>query len=97
MTVSIVIFEAFKNDQHLGDFMDTLGSQTSSYHSYGDNVIFAAHEGSSRDLFDALKAATPGRNGGLVVIEAKDIQDSSWSVDGNTFDWLNEALPNYKA
>lgn len=97
MTVSIVFFDAFKNDQHLGDFMDELESQTSSYHRYGDSVIFAAHEGSSRDLFDALKAATPGRIGELVVIEAKDIQDTSWATNGATFEWLNGAMPNYKA
>lgn len=49
----------------------------------------------TRGLFDALKAAGQ-MIGGLVLIEAKNVQDSTWAVDRQTFDWLNAALPNYE-
>lgn len=94
MTVSVIVFEPFKNDDKLAGFEHELELRTESHHRFADNVIFAKHEGSTRALFDALKAA--GQMTGLVLIEAKEVQDSSWIVDGQAFDWLNGALPNYK-
>jgi len=95
MTVSVIVFEPFKNDDKLAGFEHELELRTESHHRFADNVIFAKHEGSTRGLFDALKAAGQ-MIGGLVLIEAKNVQDSTWAVDRQTFDWLNAALPNYE-
>ncbi|MDT3430172.1 hypothetical protein ROV94_04650 [Stenotrophomonas maltophilia] len=96
MTVSVITFEPFKNDHKWADFEDELQKRTQSIHRFADNVIFAIHEGSSRDLFDALTAAARGSVGDLVVIEAKGVQDNSWRGNARTFDWLNEALPDHE-
>lgn len=96
MTVSVVVFEPFKNDDKLGAFRHELESRCQSHHRFAENVIFAIHEGSSRDFFDALNAATRGGVTDLVVIEAKGVQDTSWRANGSTFDWLSEALPNHE-
>ncbi len=93
MTVSVIIFQPFKNDDKLAGFEHELEMRTESHHRFADNVIFAKHQGTTRDLYDALKAA--GQMTGLVLIEAKEVQDSSWVVEGQAFDWLNSALPNY--
>ncbi|WP_329888284.1 hypothetical protein [Stenotrophomonas sepilia] len=94
MTVSVIVFEPFKNDDKLAGFEHELELRAESHHRFADNVIFAKHVGSTRDLYEALKAA--GKMTGLVLIEAKEVQDGSWIVDGQAFDWLNDALPNYK-
>lgn len=95
MTVSVIVFEPFKNDEKWAGFQHELESMSQSHHRFADNVIFATHEGSPRDFFDALSSATPGDVTNLVVIEAKGVQDTTWRANGATFDWLNEALPNY--
>ncbi|MBB4728284.1 hypothetical protein [Xanthomonas arboricola] len=95
MTVSVIVFEPFKNDEKWAGFQHELESKSQSHHRFADNVIFATHEGSSRDFFDALSSATRGDVTDLVVIEAKGVQDTTWRANGVTFDWLNEALPNY--
>lgn len=95
MTVSVILFAPFKNDEKFADFVMELESRTQSYHRFADNVIFATHEGSTRDLYDALAAAGRGDVTELVVIEANRAQDSSWRANGATFHWLNEALPNH--
>jgi len=96
MTVSVITFEPFKNDDKWATFQDELESRAQSIHRFADNVLFATHEGSARDLFDALNAATRGEMNNLVVIEAKGVQDTTWRGDARTFDWLNEALPNHE-
>ncbi|WP_146033445.1 hypothetical protein [Stenotrophomonas sp. VV52] len=96
MTVSIVLFQRFDNGEHLSDFMHELKARVQDVHQYADNVVFAKHEGSSRDLFEVLKTALPvGRLGEVLVITAEGIQDTSWITNGATFDWLNAALPNW--
>jgi len=96
MTVSVITFEPFKNDDKWADFEHELQTRTQSHHRFADNVIFATHEGSSRDLFDALNAVAKGAMGDLVVIEAKGVHDSSWRGNARTFDWLNKALPDHE-
>lgn len=95
MTVSVIVFEPFKNDDKKAGFERELELRTQSHHRFADNVIFAKHDGSTRDLYEAIKAAGQ-MIGGLVLIEAKNVQDSTWAVDRQTFDWLNAALPNYE-
>ncbi len=94
MTVSVIVIEPIKNDEKLAGFEQELG-KVSHFHCFAENVYFASHDGSSRDLFDHLRSAVPEVTTELVVIEAKDVQDNSWRVNGRTFDWLNEALPDH--